>query len=68
MVKKLMIDRDKLIKRIEQEYDAWGEEYDAQQILGDIEDMPAVVVELPDDADEDDTNGYSVYSEEDIYD
>lgn len=68
MIKKLMIDREKLIKKIEEEYDTWGEEYDVQQILGDIEDMPAVVVELPEDAEGDDMYGYSVYSEDDIYD
>lgn len=43
------VDKAKLIARIEQEYDAWGEEYDAMQILSDIEDMPDIIVEVEDD-------------------
>ena len=30
------------MRHIENEYREWGEEYDALQILGDIEDAPAV--------------------------
>lgn len=37
-----LISRKALISRIENEYKQWGEDYDAQQILSDIEDMPAV--------------------------
>lgn len=37
-----LISRKALISRIENEYKQRGEDYDAQQILSDIEDMPAV--------------------------
>lgn len=37
-----MIDEKKLISHIEKQYREWGEEYDAMQILGDIEDFPKV--------------------------
>lgn len=37
-----MIDEKKLISHIEKRYREWGEEYDAMQILGDIEDFPKV--------------------------
>lgn len=36
------ISRAKLMSHIESEYRKWGDDYDAEQILGDIEDMPAV--------------------------
>ena len=42
-----MIDEKKLIERIESQYREWGEDYDAQQILGDIEDMPKVGEWIP---------------------
>jgi hypothetical protein len=29
------------MSHIENEYRKWGDDYDAEQILGDIEDMPA---------------------------
>ena len=35
------IDQAKLMSHIENEYRKWGDDYDAEQILGDIEDMPA---------------------------
>ena len=35
-----LISRSALISRIESERMEWGEDYDAEQILGDIEDMP----------------------------
>ena len=34
-----LISRSELIRRIESEYREYGEDYDAEQILGDIEDM-----------------------------
>ena len=34
------IDKAKLMAKIESEYREWGEDYDAYQILGDIEDFP----------------------------
>lgn len=36
------ISRKDLISHIENQSREWGEDYDAQQILGDIEDMPSV--------------------------
>lgn len=36
------IDKAELISHTESEYRKWGDDYDAEQILGDIEDMPAV--------------------------
>lgn len=44
---KKMIDEKKLIERIQYEYKLWGDEYDALQILGDIEDMPKVGEWIP---------------------
>ena len=35
-----LISRSELISRIESEYREYGEDYDTEQILGDIEDMP----------------------------
>ena len=35
-----LISRSELISRIESEYIEYGEDYDVEQILGDIEDMP----------------------------
>ena len=35
-----LISRSALISHIEREYREYGEEYDVEQILGDIEDMP----------------------------
>ena len=35
-----LISRSELISRIESEYREYGEDYDVEQILGDIEDMP----------------------------
>lgn len=35
-----LISRGALINQIESERRVWGEEYDAEQILGDIKDMP----------------------------
>ena len=37
-----LISRNALISHIENQSREWGEDYDAQQILGDIEDMPSV--------------------------
>lgn len=37
-----MIDEKKLMSHIENQYREWGEEYTAEQILGDIEDFPKV--------------------------
>lgn len=37
-----LISRSELISRIESEYREYGEDYDVEQILGDIEDMPTV--------------------------
>lgn len=42
-----MIDEKKLIERIQYEYTLWGDEYDALQILEDIEDMPKVSEWIP---------------------
>lgn len=42
-----MIDEKKLITHIENQYREWGEEYDAIQILGDIEDFPKVNEWIP---------------------
>lgn len=42
-----MIDEKKLITHIEKQYREWGEEYDAEQILGDIEDFPKVGEWIP---------------------
>lgn len=36
-----LISRKAVMNHIENEYREWGEEYDALQILGDIEDMPS---------------------------
>ena len=38
------IDADALTEHIEHENRMWGDEYDAYQILGDIEDMPTANV------------------------
>lgn len=38
------IDKAALMSRIESQAREWGEEYDAEQILGDIEDFPAADV------------------------
>lgn len=35
-----LISRSALMSHIENERRQWGEDYDAEQILGDIEDMP----------------------------
>lgn len=40
-----LISRSALMRHIENEYREWGEEYDALQILGDIEDAPAAETE-----------------------
>ena len=37
-----LIDADALTTRIEEEHRRWGEDYDAHQILGDIEDAPTI--------------------------
>lgn len=42
-----MIDKKKLITHIENQYREWGEEYTAEQILGDIEDFPKVDEWIP---------------------
>ena len=36
-----LISRKAIMNRIESEYSQWGGDYDAEQILGDIEDFPA---------------------------
>lgn len=36
------ISRKALINHIESEINEWGDDYDAEQILGDIEDMPSI--------------------------
>lgn len=38
------IDKTALLSRIESQAREWSEEYDAQQILGDIEDFPTADV------------------------
>lgn len=35
-----LISRSAIMSRIEREYSQWGEDYDIEQILGDIEDFP----------------------------
>ena len=35
-----LISRKSLMEHIEREYRQWGEDYDVEQILGDIEDFP----------------------------
>lgn len=42
-----MIDEEKLIERIKSQYREWGEDCDAQQTLGDIEDVPKVGEWIP---------------------
>lgn len=42
-----MIDEKKLISRIESQYRQWGDEYDVQQILGDIDDFPKACEWIP---------------------
>lgn len=42
-----MIDEKELISHIEKQYKEWGEEYDAGQILGDIEDFPKINEWIP---------------------
>lgn len=39
---RLLIDKAELMRHIENEMREWGEDYDALQILGDIEDFPTV--------------------------
>lgn len=41
-----LISRKALTKHIEIMSRRWGEDYDANQVLGDIEDFPATEVEL----------------------
>ena len=41
MMKNDLISRSALMRHIEEQYREWGEDYDAGQILGDIEDAPA---------------------------
>lgn len=41
------VSRKALISHIEKQSREWGEDYDAQQILGDIEDMPSVKPQEP---------------------
>lgn len=41
------VSRKALISHIENQSREWGEDYDAQQILGDIEDMPSVKPQEP---------------------
>ena len=38
-----LIDRGELQSRVSEEYRAWDDDYDALQILGDIEDAPTVI-------------------------
>ena len=38
------IERCALMRRIEQQANEWGDDYDAQQVLGDVEDFPAADV------------------------
>ena len=38
-----MIDEKKLMAHIESQHREWGDDYDALQILGDIEDFPKEV-------------------------
>lgn len=38
-----LIDRAVLQNRVAEEYHAWADDYDAEQILGDIEDADAVI-------------------------
>lgn len=38
-----LINRKALMEHIESEYRQWGEDYDAEQILGDIEDFPTAL-------------------------
>ena len=40
-----LISRKYIINRISEEYHTWGDDYDALQILGDIEDAPSVSAE-----------------------
>ena len=40
-----LISADALTRHIENQYRKWGEEYDALQILGDIEDAPTIAAE-----------------------
>ena len=41
------ISRQAVMERIENEYRQWGEEYDVQQVLGDIEDLPSATPVRP---------------------
>lgn len=46
-----LISRQAAIEHIEAEYQAWGDEYDVRQILGDLEDLPSAQLTL---------NGYDI--------
>ena len=41
-----LISRKAAIEHIEAEYQAWGDEYDVRQILGDLEDLPSAQPEV----------------------
>lgn len=41
-----LISRQAAIERIEAEYQAWGDDYDVRQILGDLEDLPSAQPEI----------------------
>ena len=70
-----MIDEKELISHIENQYRQWGEEYTAEQILGDIEDFPKVGEWIPIKGNEPSCNGqylmfvriYNKYGSEDKY-
>lgn len=57
-----LIRKDAIMSHIEVEAERWGEEYDAWQILGDIEDFPTIdaveVVRCRDCKHKDDENGF----------
>ena len=38
-----LIDADALTELVETEFRNWGEDYDASQFLGDIEDAPTII-------------------------
>ena len=41
-----LISKKQIMAHIESQYKQWGDDYDALQILGDIEDAPTIKAEL----------------------
>lgn len=60
-----LISRQAAIEHIEAEYQAWGDEYDVRQILGDLEDLPSAQpegwVKIPDTGIDDLSDGFHTF-------